>query len=101
MSFGDESDYEKETRWREDVRRFAWAFVKHWEGWVAFVLSGAVAAIFQWHGRFTVISPWALCAVISLGVMVAAFKTWRDQKRIAEAKATELDEAKAGYAEQI
>jgi|ERR1044071_959516 hypothetical protein len=101
MSFDGETGYSKEAQWRLDIRRFLFAFAKHWETWVALVLSGGTASIFQWQGRITVIPGWALWLVAMSGIMVSAFKTWRDQKRIAESATSELEKLKSTHEKSI
>lgn len=79
-----EDEFEKQEQWRQDAKEFFFKFWRHWDAWVISVLGGSIFLILTLRGILTSISERAMWVVVTLGVVRAAFKTWRDQKRRGE-----------------
>jgi hypothetical protein len=90
--------YTKEEQWRKDVRVFSFAVFKHWHWWTCTTISSGIAALWQGGGRM--IPSWVLWLFALSGIVIAAFKTWQDQRRIAETKELELQNAVTKYADE-
>jgi hypothetical protein len=84
MSEQGETAYVKEAQWRKDVWAFTAAFNRHWGWWVCFILGSPLVTIFI-RARGIPIPDWILWLIGMSGVVIAAFRTWQDQKRLTEA----------------
>ena len=98
MSEQGETDYAKEAQWRIDVRSFLAAMWKHWRWWVCQILGSAIGVLLRAGG--VMIPGWILWAIAFSGVVMAAFRTWRDQKRLAEEAEAKLQKAVTTHAEE-
>jgi Flp pilus assembly protein TadB len=77
-----ESEYEKEVQWRKDACRFLAAIWKYWQWWIYISLGSSVALIVSWRG--VVIPAWQLVIISLVGLVIATFKAWREERRRAE-----------------
>jgi hypothetical protein len=86
------TEYQKEVQWRKDAPAFLRAFWRHWDLLIISVLGSSVFIIIQWRGIMTTIPAPVIWLVAMSGIIIASFKTWRDQKRITEAAEKKLTE---------
>jgi hypothetical protein len=85
---------QEEEQWKKDTWDFIFKFRRHWDFWIISVLGSSALIIVQWSGFITTLPTPIIWLVAMLGIVMASFKTWRDQKRIAESKELELAQSK-------
>jgi hypothetical protein len=90
---------EHDKRMPKEIWPFAVAFWRHWAWWVCSILGFPIVVIIRARG--VVISDWILMPLAMLGIVVAAFLTWRDQKHLTELAETKLQEAVAAHAKEM
>lgn len=64
---------------RDELFCFVPAFIKKWEAWIVFVLGGGVGSFYQARGND--VSANTLFIIGVIGLLAAAFLTWRDEHR--------------------
>jgi hypothetical protein len=84
-----ESEYEKQERWRSDVRAFVFDLFKHWAWWLSATIgSGFAALCAAWMQRLPgggkMIPFWVYETAVATGLVVASFRAYCGQRRIAE-----------------
>lgn len=82
----DRDYYAEEAVWRRDVRAFAFGLVKHWLVFLSLTIGSGLCALLVrvCFGSNGVIPAWAIICCPLLGLVVACFLAFRDQRRIAE-----------------
>jgi hypothetical protein len=78
---------ERKSQWRKDASSFLPAIFKQWGLWICLVLGCPPVLLYRAGGH--VIPAWILWVIVLFGVPLAAFRVYRGQLRIAEAKERE------------
>jgi hypothetical protein len=97
MSAHTQTPHESDEQWRQDVSAFARAMWKHWRWWVGQILGSAIGTIYKSAGGQ--IPSWLLWLVGLSGVVLAAFRTYCDQRRIEESAKKDVTEIKQQLAD--
>ena len=81
----------QEQQWRLDARAFVAASFKHYWGWLTAIFGWTGLTVAQMKGYN--VPNWAVDAVLIIGIGIAMFRAWREERRAkesAEAKIAEL-----------
>jgi Domain of unknown function (DUF4381) len=82
---------------KKEIRIFCSSCYEHWNRWISAIVGSGIASL--WTGGGNVIPSWGGWLLIISGLMIAVFRTWRDEYRRANVAVKELEDFRKAQAE--
>lgn len=90
---------QEDSRFRREFGNYLSAVARHWRAAIGVVVGEVLVALAQ--GLGAIIPPWIYVVVMAVGVVFAAFFSWREQYRIAIASRQEVSDLRDKHAREI